>query len=430
MLNSQDRHHLWDWLLQVAYTSGRLFVKNELQNHAGATSFYFLLSAAPMVLLVSYAAQWLENLARSSNLAAILLAAFYEQFRLAWLMEMGFIPSDVRAAAGGIGVLTLVLSSRGLVGAVQRAFRVIFPDEAKRRFVLTWILPLIVIPLVLLLVIVSVLAQGALRFLALDDLLGFGQAWLLQGASLAVSLTAVWGLIFAAYWRLPLNHPPVRQAMLLALFSTLTVMVLGTAFGIFFSVEKYRAVYGALGGVVFILIATYVTFLVFYFWAQCLYALAKVDVAALERLFLGGQADNAVERFVFGRGTRLLDKYGRSYAAGEVLIHEGDVGTEAFFLYSGGVRLYKGEGAARHSLGRLEAGELFGEMAYLLNETRTATVVADSEVVALVLPPEMLEELMRYSAPLSRRIIGALGQRLQRMNQATAAPMSGAAEAG
>jgi hypothetical protein len=30
----------------------------------------------------------------------------------------------------------------------------------------------------------------------------------------------------------------------------------------------------------------------------------------------------------------------------------------------------------------------------------------------------MLEELMRYSAPLSRRIIGSLAQRLMRMNQA------------
>jgi Zn-finger domain-containing protein len=34
--------------------------------------------------------------------------------------------------------------------------------------------------------------------------------------------------------------------------------------------------------------------------------------------------------------------------------------------------------------------------------------------------PELLEELMRYSAPLSRRIIGALAQRLMRMNQSAA----------
>ena len=59
-------------------------------------------------------------------------------------------------------------------------------------------------------------------------------------------------------------------------------------------------------------------------------------------------------------------------------------------------------------------------MAYLLGEKRTATVTAQTEVVVLALPPALLEELMRYSAPLARRIIGALCQRLQRMNEAVA----------
>ncbi|MFP5402554.1 MAG: hypothetical protein ACLGH1_11475, partial [Gammaproteobacteria bacterium] len=35
------------WLLQLAYTTARLFKQNSLQNHAAATSFYFLLSATP-----------------------------------------------------------------------------------------------------------------------------------------------------------------------------------------------------------------------------------------------------------------------------------------------------------------------------------------------------------------------------------------------
>ena len=60
-------------------------------------------------------------------------------------------------------------------------------------------------------------------------------------------------------------------------------------------------------------------------------------------------------------------------------------------------------------------------MAYLLGEYRTATVRAEGAVTALVLPPEMLEELMRYSAPLARRIIASLAGRLMRMNQATQA---------
>lgn len=413
---------LRDWLIQVGYTTWRLFKKNELQNHAAATSFYFLLSAAPMALLVSYAGQLLAHFAANSNLATILLAAFYDQFHLDRLMAMGFIPSTARVGAGSAGLLTLVLSSRGLVNAAHSAFRVIFPGGAKRRMVTSWLLPLIIIPAVFLLVMLAVLSQGVLSFLAEIDLLGDERTLLLKSAGTVLSLAAIWGLIFAAYWRLPLKPPRARLAMLLALFCALSLAALFAGFESFFHIEKYRSLYGALGGVVFILIGSYFASLVFYFWAQCLQALGKVDVAALEKLFLDvdSPGGSRLEALVFGRADRLLAKYGRNYAPGEELIQEGDAGQEAFFLYSGQVELFKSFDGQRHRLGELGAGELFGEMAYLLKEKRTATVVARTETTALLLPPAMLEELMQFSAPLSRRIIASLCQRLQRMNQSTA----------
>jgi membrane protein len=417
-----ERRNQLDWLIQVVYTAWRLFVKNELQNHAAATAFYFLLSAAPLVLLVSFAAQTLTRLAETSNLASILLAAFYSQFHLDQLIATGFIPSGAGAAIGGASLLTLLLSSRGLVNAVQSAFRVIFPNDAKRRLIVSWTLPLIIIPALLLLLILAVLSQGALEFLAEGALLGAVKAQFLQSLNTLLVLVAVWGLLFATYWRLPLQHPRARHAMLFALIATLTLTLLSAGFGLFFSIEKYRAVYGALGGVVFVLIGAYLACLAFYFWAQCLYAMTKVDVAALERLFLSDNdsaASNRLEGWVFGRANRLLDRYGRLFAPGEQLIKEGEDSNWAYFLYSGRVGLYKHLGGQDKKLGTLEAGELFGEMAYLLKEKRTATVVAETEVTALVLPPAMLEELMRYSAPLSRRIIGVLCVRLQRMNQQT-----------
>jgi membrane protein len=412
---------LRDWLIQVGYTAWRLFMKNELQNHAAATSFYFLLSAAPMALLVSYAGQMLADYAASSNLATILLAAFYDQFHLDRLMDTGFIPNTARASAGGVGLLTLVLSSRGLLNAVHSAFRVIFPEGTQRRMVTSWLLPLVIIPAVFLLVILAVLSRGVLTFLAEIDLLGGDRTLLLKAVSTFISLAAIWALIFAAYWRLPLRRPRVRLAMLLALFCTLSLMALFAGFESFFHVEQYRSLYGALGGVVFILIGSYFACLVFYFWAQCLQALGKVDVAALEKLFLDidSQGGNRLETLVFGRADRLLAKYGQSFAQGEELIREGDASQDAFFLYSGRVELFKSFDGQRHKLGELGAGELFGEMAYLLKEKRTATVAAQTETTALVLPPAMLEELMQFSAPLSRRIIATLCLRLQHMNQTT-----------
>ena len=409
-----------DWLAQTAYTAWRLFVKNELSNHAAATAFYFLLSAAPLVLLLTYGAQYLAQLAETSSAASLLLAALYDQFQLDRLAHLGVIPQKTAVAAGGVGLLTLLLSSRGLIKALQSAFRVIFPDDAKRNFVFNWTLPLIIIPAAFALLGFSAAVQAVINFLAEMELLGTGRTFLFKNLNLLLGTGLIWGLLYLILRRMPLRHPPVLETFIISGLATLTFGLLYSGFGHFFHVEKYQAVYGALGGVVFILIGAFIAFMAFYFWAQFLYALTKVDVAALEKLFLGGAGEGSgkLETLVFGRANRLLAKYGKNFADADTLIREGDDSRDAFFLYAGKVGLFKQIGDGEKRLGELGEGELFGEMAYLLNEHRTATVRAEGEVTALVLPPEMLEELMRYSAPLGRRIIGGLAGRLMRMNQA------------
>src|SRR3569833_2546726 len=130
------------WLLQLGYTTARLFKQNSLQNHAAATSFYFLLSATPLLLLLSYALQLRGHIAEIAVPATILLAALYSQMQLDTLTSLGFIPRQTQLAAGGVGLVTLQLSSRGLVNTMQGAFRIIFPDQTKRNLVVSCVLPL------------------------------------------------------------------------------------------------------------------------------------------------------------------------------------------------------------------------------------------------------------------------------------------------
>src|SRR5512147_524579 len=120
------------WLLQLGYTTWRLFNQNGLTNHAAATAFYFLLSATPLLLLLSYAMQLLGRIAENSVPATILMAALYDQLQLESLTTLGFIPQQTQLAAGGVGLVTLLLSSRGLVNTMHGAFKVIFPEQNKR----------------------------------------------------------------------------------------------------------------------------------------------------------------------------------------------------------------------------------------------------------------------------------------------------------
>lgn len=408
------------WLLQLAYTTARLFKQNGLQNHAAATSFYFLLSATPLLLLLSYALQLLGQIAENSVPASILMAALYSQLQLESLTALGFIPRQTQLAAGGVGLATLVLSSRGLVHSVEGAFRVLFPSQSKHNLVLSWVLPLIILPVLFLLMGLAAVAQVALNFLAQNDIIGTGNAQVLQALNALFGFAMVWMLLFAAFWRLPREHPRARDAAVFALLATASLALLLTLFSAFFKLENYHNLYGAVGGVVFVLIGGYFAFLLLYLWAQALYAYGKADVTALEKLFLAGSGEGAskLEGYVFADSHRLLEKYGQVHPPGHTLIEEGDDSRTAYFLYAGRTLVYKNTEAGRRRLGELNEGQMFGEMAYLLNEKRTATVVADTEVTVLALPPHIMEELMRHSAPLSRRIIDTLCQRLERMNLA------------
>lgn len=408
------------WLLQLAYTTLRLFSQNGLSNHAAATAFYFLLSATPLLLLLSYALQLLGHIAENSMPATILMAALYDQLRLDSLTGLGFIPRQAQLAAGGVGLLTLLLSSRGLVNTMQGAFRIIFPAQSKRSLVVSWVLPLIILPVLFLLMGVAALAQVTLGFLAQNNFIGTGNAHVLQVLNSLFGFAMVWALLFAAYWRLPRQPPPARIAAAFALGAIVSLALLLMLFGAFFKLENYLSLYGALGGVVFVLIGAYFAFLLLYLWAQALYAHGKADITALEKLFLSGSDKGAdtLESYVFSDSHRLLEKYGQVHPPGHVLIKEGDETRTAYFLWTGRAAVYKNIDGGRRRLNELQEGQLFGEMAYLLNETRTASVVAESEVTVLALPPPLLEELMRHSALLSRRIIGTLCRRLERMNLA------------
>ncbi len=413
-------HGSLSWLIQLAYTTVRLFGQNGLKNHAAATAFYFLLSATPLLLLLSYALQLLGHIAENSVPATILMAALYNQMQLESLTTLGFIPRQAQLAAGGVGLATLVLSSRGLVNAVHGAFRIIFPDRGKRNMMLSWVLPLIILPVLFLLMGLAALAQVTLSFLAQNNFIGTGNAQVLQVLNSLFGFAMVWALLFAAYWRLPRRNPRARDAAIFSLAASISLGLLLALFGAFFKLENYLSLYGALGGVVFVLIGAYFAFWLLYLWAQALFAYGKVDITALEKLFLGSSGTGAgkLESYVFSDTNHLLEKYGEVHPAGDTLIEEGDDSRTAYFLYAGHALVFKDTDNGRRRLGELHEGQLFGEMAYLLNETRTASVIAETEITVLALPPHILEELMRHSAPLSRRIIDTLCQRLERMNLA------------
>jgi serine/threonine-protein kinase len=82
----------------------------------------------------------------------------------------------------------------------------------------------------------------------------------------------------------------------------------------------------------------------------------------------------------------------QTFAAGEAIVREGEVGDAAYMIVSGRCRVYRTVDGRQETLTTMEAGSVFGEMALLLAEPRAATVEALDYVTVLVLDKQTMDE--------------------------------------
>jgi CRP-like cAMP-binding protein len=97
-----------------------------------------------------------------------------------------------------------------------------------------------------------------------------------------------------------------------------------------------------------------------------------------------------------------------SVPAGEVIAREGDLGEEFFVIESGTAEVTRGGGAPPAKLG---PGDFFGEVALLREERRTATVIATSPTVLLVMTGAGFRSLDSAIPDVSDAVSAALAAR-------------------
>jgi CRP/FNR family cyclic AMP-dependent transcriptional regulator len=95
--------------------------------------------------------------------------------------------------------------------------------------------------------------------------------------------------------------------------------------------------------------------------------------------------------------------------AGTVLARQGARGLEFLLIVEGSARVEK-DGKV---IARLGAGDFFGEMSLLDGQPRSATVVADSPVVLLVVDVRSFGRLLDTVPGLSKKVMATLCERLR-----------------
>ena len=124
------------------------------------------------------------------------------------------------------------------------------------------------------------------------------------------------------------------------------------------------------------------------------------------------ELEDDVRRFLRG-GLHLPSK---TFSPGEVIIREGAVGDAAYMIVSGNCRAYRTVSGQKEVLTTMGAGEVFGEMALLLEEPRAASVEAVDQVTVLVLDKNTMTEGLGVDGWTSA-LVRALAQRFRDLEQ-------------
>lgn len=107
----------------------------------------------------------------------------------------------------------------------------------------------------------------------------------------------------------------------------------------------------------------------------------------------------------------MLDK--QQLAAGESLFEQGDIGDQIFIIERGAIELFvSSEEGIKRSLAVLGEGEIFGEMALLTGEARSAAAVAVVDTSLFVINRKTFDRLVAENAVFSAYFIKLLSQRL------------------
>lgn len=133
----------------------------------------------------------------------------------------------------------------------------------------------------------------------------------------------------------------------------------------------------------------------------------KID-KLIERvdLFHGLSREELVKIFSKGMTMRV--------AQGETIFHKGTVGSQMYVVLGGKVGVFDGS----KQLAELRTGDMFGEMALVNREPRSATVIAMEESKLFVLSEHTFQQLLtkRVAIQILMNIITTLSTRLKNTN--------------
>jgi CRP/FNR family cyclic AMP-dependent transcriptional regulator len=110
-----------------------------------------------------------------------------------------------------------------------------------------------------------------------------------------------------------------------------------------------------------------------------------------------------------------FDRHVRFFGQGAVIFKEDEEGNEMFIIIQGEVEIRKATGTSSSKiLTTLHNGDMFGEMAVIEKQSRSATAVAVQPTKVLVLNEKLYESMVGTNPDFARKMNRVLSERIRR----------------
>ena len=395
------------------------FGNNGDGNQAAAIALYAILSAIPLFILTIIAAGSFFSsnpLLQSDIVGAI--QNFHPYFSEKILKQVGQVEGKLKVL-GWVGVLGLIWLSAAIFNAMESALNIIFRSGRKRNYFASKLMAICMIPTAWLIGGLSVLISYVATLLAKEPLILPGDVeisltfpaqivlrYIVPYVMVVVLVTAVYRIVPSA---------KIRFSAALA-GSAVFALLLEIAKQFFTwyiaNYTRYNVIFGSLEAVVILVIWVFYMALIFLFCAEMMASHERRDILLLEKAFLRPHQSGLKTE------ERLFNKFGRTYPKDSLIFNEGDPGAEMFYILSGRVCLERVDCAVKKTLAEMGPGQYFGEMAALINVTRTATARAVEDCHLAVIDATTFGNLIRESREVALAMLREFSKRLKHSNAA------------
>ena len=404
--------------------------ENSLANHAAACAYGFLLSIAPMLLLIAFI---IFNLFHPSLTA---IAAFFNNISfLSGIFNENWLSSELFTSlnpglSSVISIIAIIWASRILALSIQRGLKIVFPADKNRNPVSDNLVMLVIEAVVIISIIVITLgSRTAMHFYKLLDFFSnslFFQIITSRYGSFILYIFILGLVSYFLYLFVPVKSPRKFSAFQGTLFFVITYSIVAIGLRMILDISRYNFIYGTLGNMIILLVNVFFFFNFFFMGAQLAFVIDSFDTLFMIKYrqinIKSREIDNTKKQKknlnlfekLFSISNGDSNKYLRSYKKDEMIISQDDTGYEIYYLMEGEVEIViSSENNENHSIGSLDAGSFFGEMRYLLSSNRCASIKAKTDVNVLIIPHQVFDEMLKYDTSLDRDIIKQMSLRIE-----------------